>query len=147
MKPANLFKTVMLGAIMLTGCEKESDDNSVVIIRTDKSEYVVNSKMGISLKNNSEMILKHFKCDNYAIRPLKLIEKVDGNWVAEDFQTVCTQMGPVGYNGTLNVNETKNDTVNLLNTVGTYKLRYRFITETDTFDIDSNEFLLFGLEL
>jgi hypothetical protein len=56
-------------------------------------------------------------------------------------------MGPVGYNGTLNVNETKNDTVNLLNTVGTYKLRYRFITETDTFDIDSNEFLLFGLEL
>lgn len=69
------------------------------------------------------------------------------NWIKSYYPLVCTAMGPAGFYGTLNISETKYDTITLFNETGKFKLRFRFIIDNDSLDFDSNEFTINGLEL
>ena len=134
-------------AILLTGCEKEGKDLITIMIETSKKEYFVNSKILVTIKNDLNKQATHFKCDNVDLVPTKILKKENGRWIENEYPVVCTQMGPMGYFGLLNIAETKHDSITLLNSIGRFKLRYRFLIDNDYMDFDSNEFLLYGSEL
>lgn len=134
--------------IFVFSCEKESNDSTETIkISTGKNEYVVNSKIDVTLKNDLNKQAAHFKCDNVDLCPSKILKNENGVWFENEYTVVCTQMGPMGYFGILSIAEIKHDTISLFNEVGKFKLRYRFVADNDTLEFDSNEFLLYGLEL
>lgn len=134
--------------IFVFSCKKESIDSTENIkIVTGKNEYVVNSKIDVTLKNDLSKQAYHFKCDNVDLCPTKILKNENGEWIESEYAVACTQMGPMGYFGVLNMAETKHDTISLFNEIGEFKLRYRFVVDNDTLDFDSNEFLLYGLEL
>ena len=134
--------------IFVFSCEKENKDSTETIkITTGKNEYVVNSKIDVTLKNDLTKQASHFKCDNVDLCPSKILKNENGAWIENEYAVVCTQMGPMGYFGSLDIAEIKHDTISLFNEVGKFKLRYRFVVDNDTLDFDSNEFLLYGLEL
>jgi hypothetical protein len=134
--------------IFVFSCEKESKNSTEKIkIVTGKNGYVVNSKIDVSITNYIDKQATHFKCDNVDLCPSKILKNENGVWIESEYAVACTQMGPMGYFGVLNIAETKHDTISLLNEIGKFKLRYRFVVDNDTLDFDSNEFLLYGLEL
>lgn len=134
--------------ILFFSCEKESHDSKEKIrIVTGKNEYVVNSKIDVTLKNDLSKQAAHFKCDNVDLCPTKIVKNENGVWIENEYAVLCTHMGPMGYYGVLNIAETKYDTISLFNETGKFKLRYRFVVDNDTLDFDSNEFSLYGLEL
>ena len=138
---------IFILTIFVIGCEKESKDSLTIKIETGKNEYVVNSKITVTLKNNLNKQAAHFRCDNVDICPAIILKNVNGLWTENEYSVACTQMGPMGYFGTLDIAETKQDTISLFNEIGKFKLRYRFVVDNDTLDFDSNEFLVYGLEL
>lgn len=134
-------------SIITVGCEKEDKDSLNIKIVTGKNEYVVNSKIDVTIKNDLNKQAKYFKCDNVDISPAIILKNENGKWIENDNSIICTQMGSMGYFGVLDIAETKHDTLLLFNQIGKFKLRYRFVVDNDTLDFDSNEFLLYGLEL
>ncbi len=149
MRMKSLVQIITLSLMIFAfSCEKESNDSTEKIkILTGKNEYVVNSKVDVTLKNGLSKQASHFKCDNVDICPSIILKKEDDKWIENEYAVLCTQMGPMGYFGILNIAETKHDTISLFNEIGRFKLRYRFVIDNDTLDFDSNEFLLYGLEL
>lgn len=133
--------------IFVFSCEKDNNDSENIKIITGKKEYVVNSKIDVNLKNDLNKQAYHFKCDNVDLCPAKILKNENGVWTENEYSGACTQMGPMGYFGKLDIAETKHDTISLFNEIGKFKLRYRFVVDNDTLDFDSNEFLLYGLEL
>ena len=133
--------------IFVFSCEKESNDSANIKIVTGKNEYVVNSRIDVTLKNDLNKKANYFKCDNVDLCPAKILKNENGIWIENEYAVVCTQMGLMGYFGILDIAETKHDNISLFNEVGKFKLRYRFVVDNDTLDFDSNEFLLYGLEL
>jgi len=85
--------------------------------------------------------------DNVDIGPAIVLKNENGAWIENEYDVACTQMGPMGYFGILDIAGTKHDTISLFNEMGKFKLRYRFLVDNDTLDFDSNEFLIYGLEL
>ncbi|MFC0878928.1 hypothetical protein ACE01N_20205 [Saccharicrinis sp. FJH2] len=139
--------TIIILTMFAIGCEKERHDSLNIKILTGKNEYVVNSKIDVTLKNDLYKQAAHFKCDNVDLCPAIILKNENGLWIENEYAVVCTQMGPMGYLGILDIAETKHDTILLFNEVGKFKLRYKFVVDNDTLDFDSNEFLLYGLEL
>jgi hypothetical protein len=133
--------------IFLIGCEKESNDSKIIVVETGKSEYIVNSKIDVTIKNNLDKQANHFICDNTDLSPWKILKYENGTWVGKEYSFACTQMGPMGYFGVLDISESKHDTISLFNEIGKFRLRYRFVVNKDTLDFDSNEFQLNGLDL
>lgn len=134
--------------IFLFNCEKESKEITERIeITTGKNEYVVNSKIDLTIKNELNKQAFYFKCVNVEVCPSKILKNVDGVWIEKEYSVVCTQMGSMGDVGVLDIGETIHDTILLFNEIGRFKLRYRFVVDNDTLDFDSNEFLLYGLDL
>ena len=133
--------------IIFIGCEEVSKDPINIKIETGKNEYVVNTVIDVTLTNNSNKQAQHFKCDNSDLGPFKMLKYENGIWIENYYAILCTAMGPMGYFGVLDISETKHDTLSLYNETGKFKLRYRFIVDNDTLDFDSNEFLLYGIEL
>jgi len=133
--------------VFVISCEKESKDSISIKIETGKNEYVVNSEIDVTIKNDLNKLASHFKCDNVDLCPAKILKNENGIWIENEYPVVCTQMGPMGYFGVLDLAETKHDTISLFNETGKFILRYRFVVDSDTLDFDSNEFLLYGLEL
>lgn len=130
-----------------TGCQKTRDEANEIRIRTGQDAYVANSPIDVAIKNNSLKPAMHFICDNVEIAPASILKKENDTWTETEYLIFCTQMGPMGYYGTLHTGQTKHDTVSLYNEIGEFKLRYRFILGQDTLNFDSNEFLVTGLEL
>jgi hypothetical protein len=133
--------------VFMTGCEKESDSSKIIIVETGKSEYIVNSKIDVTIKNNLDKQANHFICDNTDLSPCEILKYENGAWVEKEYSVACTAMGPMGYFGVLDVSESKHDTISLFNEIGKFRLRYRFVVNKDTLDFDSNEFQLNGLDL
>jgi hypothetical protein len=133
--------------IFVIGCEKESKDSLNIKVTTGKNEYVVNSKIDVTLKNDLNKKAYYFICDNVNLSPTKILKNENGVWIDAGYDIFCITMGPMGYFGILDKDETKHDTISLFNEIGKFKLRYRFVVDNDTLDFDSNEFLLNGLEL
>ena len=122
--------------IFAFGCEKENENQTIIKITTEKTEYVVNSKIDVTIKNDLEKQAAYFKCDNVDLRPVKILKNENGVWIENEYLVNCTQMGPVGYFGVLDNAETKHDTITFFNEIGKFKLRYRFVVDNDTIDFD-----------
>lgn len=131
----------------MVACEKESQSREAIIIKTGKADYLVNSKIDITITNRLGKRVNHFKCDNVDIAPAKILKLDNENWIENEYPVLCTHMGPEGYIGTLEASETIHDTVWLFNEMGYYKLRYCFVSDNDTLDYESNPFSISGLEL
>lgn len=143
-----IISVLSIVLIVFVSCGKEkTKDSQKIIIKTGKNEYVVNTKIDVAITNNLNNQAKHFKCDNSDLSPSKILKNKNGKWIENDYAINCTQMGPMGYFGVLDISETKHDTLSLFNEIGKFKLRYRFVVDNDTLDFDSNEFILYGLEL
>jgi len=134
-------------AILLAGCEKEGKDLITIRIETSKKEYFVNSTILVTITNDLNKQVTHFKCDNYDLVPTKILKKENGIWIENEYEVICTQMWPMGYFGALNTAEAKHNSITLFNSIGIFKLRYRFLIDNVYMDFDSNEFLLYGAEL
>ncbi|MBK8808390.1 MAG: hypothetical protein IPO21_17885 [Bacteroidales bacterium] len=142
-----LIQTIFyITVVFLFGCDKEREDPTFIKITTGKSKYVVNSSIDVVLNNDLNKQATYLKCDNLDLFPVKILKKENGVWIENDYLVACTQMGPNSYIGVLDKAETKHDTVTLFNELGNFKLRYRFVADSDTLDFDSNEFLIYGLE-
>ncbi|HRX30643.1 MAG: hypothetical protein H6537_06925 [Bacteroidales bacterium] len=139
------FIPIMLFSLLALACEKETQKSPNIEITTEKSEYAINSKIAVTIRNNLDKQAYYFKCDNVDICPSEILAHENGTWTEIDNPIACTQTGPMGYWGVLTVAETKHDTILLPNETGKFKLRYKLIVENDTFNFDSNEFLLYAL--
>ncbi|MFN8208472.1 MAG: hypothetical protein U0T82_13840 [Bacteroidales bacterium] len=148
----NLIYSMGVIALLLVSaaCEKEQEpepEPPLISVRTGAKQYLVNRWIDVSITNNYPGQIRYFLCDLEDLSPTCWLKKENGNWVEYPFERLCTQMGPMGYYGIIAEDETVKDSVTLFNGIGSFKLRYSFITGEDTLDFDSNEFRLFGLEL
>jgi hypothetical protein len=92
-----------------------NDSTEKIKIETGKNEYVVNSKIDVTIKNDLSKQAAHFKCDNVDLCPSKIVKNENGVWIENEYAVFCTHMGPMGYFGVLNIAETKYDTISLFN--------------------------------
>lgn len=113
--------------------------SGLIDISTDKPEYSITQKIAVKIINNSDLTYRHFMCDNVDIAPEQTAMLQEGQWLLEDKLVICNTMGPAGYFGQLEPEEVLSDTLMLVE-AGKYKLLYKFIHETDTLMITSNEF-------
>ncbi len=151
-KPLCMKKIILVAtsflALLVLSCEKENNDSLKNIeVLTGNDEYVVNSRIDVTLTNSLDEQAAHLSCDNADLWPEKILKYEDGAWVEYDYAVICTQVGSIGYSGVLEPGEVKNDTISMENETGNFKLRYQFVVDNDTLEFDSNEFLLYGLEL
>lgn len=123
----------------------DSENNSLdITIKTGKSEYISFSEVDVVISNNSSKDVNYFKCDNSDLSPSQILRYDNGKWNAEDYNVVCTSMGPSGYFGIIKGLGVKQDTVPMDMLLGKIKLRYKFLIDNDTLTIDSNEFNVYG---
>lgn len=139
------YKT-LIGLILIFGiiysCEKSDTPrvNKSIVIKTDKMVYDTGERMHIDVTNILEDTVRHFKCDNHDLGPSYILKKEPpGDWIEKRIHYICTQMGPVGYWGTILPSQTKKDSLKI-DTTGTYRLKYTFIINSDTTYHLSNEF-------
>jgi hypothetical protein len=132
--------------IFMVACEKENTNKTDIMITTGNTEYVVNSMIDVTVKNDLKKQAAYFKCDNVDLCPAIILKNENGLWIENEYPVVCTQMGPMGYFGIIEIAETKYDTLSLFNETGLFKLKYRFVVESDTLDFESNEFILYELK-
>ena len=126
--------------LCLVSCEK-SDKMGFVDIKTGKTDYSINTKIGVTFSNYLGCKANYAICNNSGPLPTEILIYKNGNWVDSTYYTICTAIGPSGYFGVINMAEIKHDTLILVNyTTGKFKLRYPFVVNKDTLHFDSNEF-------
>lgn len=136
MKKINQFLIIAL-IILIIGCEKESKDIATISIKTGKNEYLVNSKIDITIKNNSNKQAQYIKCSDNNIQS-EIHKYYNDTWNSY-YYFLCTNQG------ILDISEIKHDTIVFLDETGKFKLRYSFIVNNEALTVYSNEFLITNL--
>ena len=144
MKKQSIILTFMF-FLLVGGCELANDtevtlgDSEVgsMDIETYKSEYIQTEMIRVSVANNSIDTAFHYKCDNHDLRLSHIMKKESDTWIVAEYPLWCTYMGPNGYIGSIFPSQIKNDSL-IIDSIGTYKLRYTFIIHADTVYYESN---------
>lgn len=138
MNKISLVSGCMVLFFLIIGCAKENAKGSIKI-NTEKTEYVTDEMIYITITNKLNHRASHFKCDNVDLKLSHILKYEFGTWTEEEQFYWCTQMGLTGFHGGISPSQTKYDSVEI-ETMGTYKLKYTFIISSDTTYYLSNEF-------
>ncbi len=140
-----ILNPVLVSIIIIfsLSCEKTTTNTieSEIVISTDEKIYSSNEKIAFEVLNKTENAWTHFICDNVNIAPDKIVKFHTGTWLEFDYFVICTAMGPAGYFGILEPMDMINDSL-MIEEIGRYKLRFKFIAESDTLFYYSNEFVI-----
>jgi hypothetical protein len=139
------LNAVLVSSIIIfaSGCEKTTmntnESEKEIVVSTDKKVYSSGEKIAIEVLNKTKNEWNHFKCDNVNIAPDKISKFHSGIWLEFDYFVICTTMGPAGYFALIEPMEMIKDTL-MIEEIGKYKLRFKFIAGSDTLFYYSNEF-------
>ena len=141
MKNIKLISICTMLALVFSNCEETVINNfdENIFISTDQTQYQNAEQINVSIKNNFSEEARHFICDAVDITYHYLLTETDEGWSQEQHEIICTFLGPSGYSGILESLETKYDSL-IIDTAGSYKLKYSFIVDSDTLHYLSNKF-------
>ena len=105
-------------------CDADEDELQI-LVETDKTEYLVNEDIQVSISNLSEKSAYYFRCDNVDLSPSHILRFEKIRWQEEEQFYLCTFRGPSGFIGSLAQGSTEIDLTSLEKR-GMYRLRYEF---------------------
>ena len=142
MSKLKLIGLNFLLVICFSNCEVEfetSTNSNDFTVETNETAYLVGDDININITNDIDETAYHYICDNSDLSYDQILRQTEDDWTEESNVVVCTTMGPMGFFGSLEQHEMKNETIQL-DVEGAYKLKYTFIMNADTISYFSNEF-------
>ena len=133
--------TVLFIIIILTGCEEENSDQSI-IIQTDKAVYSVGESVYVEIINNYDNSISYGICSSYTGIPPIIWKYEENNWTAywapicNGFESYCCEQ--------LEAHDSYEDLFELEFEKGRYRIDYLFIVaqEQESENFYSNEFIV-----
>lgn len=115
------------------------EDELLILVETDQSDYLVNEDIQVNISNLSERNATYFRCDNVDLTPSHILRFEKVRWQAEEQFFLCTFRGPSGFIGSLTQGATEIDLISMQKR-GIYQLRYEFEIDGIRRFFDSNKF-------
>ena len=133
--------TIMLICIILFSCEKE-ENNQIVIIQTDKEVYSIGESVSVEIINHYNNGIDYSICSSYTGIPPIIWKYEENDWtgywapICNGYESYCCEE--------LEANESYEDMFLLEFEKGKYRIEYCFVIEDgqECQSLYSNEFIM-----